>query len=114
MQGSHDVTEMIYPPKISYFVDNNNRQIVTNFTSVLFNTQAKALMDDGHLCTFRNVILASILNHNGALKVLTTEANMITFKLLQAEDVLSISSDTWKSRGEKVKEQHEIMNKVSR
>ena len=39
---------------------------------------------------------------------------MINVALLQAADVLGISSDTLKSWGEKVKEQHERMNKVSR
>ena len=105
---------MIYTPSISAFVKNNNRQIVTNFSSVLFNTQVKAVKYDGHICTFGNVILASLLQHNKALKVLTGEANMINVALLQAADVLGISSDTLKSWGEKVKEQHERMNKVSR
>ena len=96
------------------FVDKNNRQIVTNFASVLFNTQAKALNHDGHLCTFINVMLASIMQHKKALKGLAGEANTIFIALLQDEYVLSISSDTLKSWGEKFKEQHERMNKVSR
>ena len=87
---------------------------MTNFSSVPFNTQVKAVKHDGHICTFGNVILASLLQHNRAPKVLTGEANMITVALLQAADVLGISSDTLKSWGEKVKEQHERMNKVSR
>ena len=53
--------EMIYPPSISAFVDENNRQIVTKFVSVLFNTKVKALMHDVHLSTFRNVMYASLL-----------------------------------------------------
>ena len=39
---------------------------------------------------------------------------MINIALLQAADVLFISSDTYKSWREKVKEQHEIINKLSR
>ena len=82
---------MIYPPKISAFVDKNNIQIVTNFASVLFKTQVKSLKHDGHLCTFINVIPASLLQHNKALKGLAVEANMITVALFQAADVLYIS-----------------------
>ena len=58
---SHDLTALIYPPNTSAFVDDNNRQIVTKFASVLFNTQVKALKHDGHHCTFINVMLASLL-----------------------------------------------------
>ena len=54
LQGARDVTAMMYPPDISVFVDENNCQIVTNFESVLFNTQVKAFKHDSHLCTFRN------------------------------------------------------------
>ena len=32
------VTSMLYFPKLSAFVDDNNHQIVTNFTTVLVNT----------------------------------------------------------------------------
>ena len=110
---ARDVTAMIYPPNVSAFVDGKNRQIVTNFASVLFNTQVKALKHDGNICTFINFILASLLHHNEALKGLSGEANMITVAFLQAAYVLSISSDTLKEWGEKVKEQHERMNKVS-
>ena len=74
----------------------------------------KAIKHDGHLCTFINVILASLLHHNEAFKGLSVEANMITSAFLQAEDVLGMSSNNLKVRGEKVKEKHEIMNKVSR
>ena len=56
-QVEHGVTEMIYPPNISAFVDEGNRQIVTNLPSVLFNTQVKSLNHDGHICTFRTVII---------------------------------------------------------
>ena len=82
IQGEHGVTEIIYPPNISAFVDENNRQIVTNFTSVLFNTQVKALKHDGHFCTFRADILTSLLQHNKSLKIVAREANMITVPLL--------------------------------
>ena len=58
-------------------------------------------------------MLASLLHHNKSLKGLWGEANMITVVLLQAADVLSISSDNLKSWGGNFKEQHEIMNKVS-
>ena len=39
----HDVSAMIYPPNILYFVDKNKGQIVTKFAIVLFNTQVKHL-----------------------------------------------------------------------
>ena len=67
-QGAHDATEMIYTPNTSVSVDKNNRQTVMNFASVLFNTQVKSLKHDGHLCSFINVMLASLLQHNEALK----------------------------------------------
>ena len=70
-----------------------------NFTSVLFNTQVKSLKHDGHLYTFRNVLLDLILHHNKYIKDLAGEANMITFALLQAADVLGISSDALKAWG---------------
>ena len=37
---------------------------------------------------------------------------MITVALIQAEDILFVSSDSLKVREEKVREQHERMNKV--
>ena len=58
LQGARGVTAMIYPPNISAFFDKNNRQIVTNFASVLFNTQVKALKHDGHIFKFRNFMIA--------------------------------------------------------
>ena len=105
---------MIYPHSISAFVDNNNRQIVTNFASVTFNTQVKELKHDGNLCTFRNVLLSLLLQNKESLKGLSVEANMVTVVLLQCEYILFISSNTLKEWVEKVKKQHEIMNKVSR
>ena len=50
---------------------------MTNFDSVLFNTEVKALKYDGHHFTFRNCMLDSIIQHNEALKDLVVEANMI-------------------------------------
>ena len=76
---------------------------MTNFASVFFNTQVKALKHYGYLYTFRDVILASLLHHNEAFKGLSVEANMITVVLLQAAYVLGISSDNLKAWGEKVK-----------
>ena len=96
LQGERDVMEMIYPPNISAFVDYNNFQIVMKFASVLFNTKVKALKHDGHICTFRNVTLALILQHNEALKGISGEENMITVSLIQAADVLFIIPDTLK------------------
>ena len=87
---------------------------MTNFSSVLFNTQAKSLKHDGHICTFRHIVLASILYHNKSLQCLSREANMITVAFLQDADVLYIGADTLKSWGEKVKKQHDRMNKVTR
>ena len=73
---------MLHPPNISDFSDENNRQLVMNFVSVLFNTQVKALKHDGHICTFINVMLASLLQHNNDLKIISGEANIITVALL--------------------------------
>ena len=73
---------MIYPPNISVFVDDNKSQIVTNFASVIFNNQVKALKYDYHIYTFITVVLASIFQHNEALKVIIIEANIITDTLL--------------------------------
>ena len=42
-------------------------------------------------------MLALILQHNEALKYLKRESNMITIALLQAKDILGISSDTLKA-----------------
>ena len=74
-----------------------------NFASLLFNTQVKALNHDGHLCTFRNVMLDLLLQHNEALKGIVREEKMITVALLQAAYVLSIGSDSLKAQGEKFK-----------
>ena len=60
---------MIYPPRISAFSDDNNSKIGTNISSVLFNTQVKALGHEDHLCTFRNYVLASLPHHTEDLKV---------------------------------------------
>ena len=96
---------MLHPPNISAFSDENNRQLVMNFVSVLFNTQVKAIKHDGHLCTFKNVTLASLLQNNESLKGIPGEANMITVSLIQAADVLYISSDNMKEWVSNVKEQ---------
>ena len=82
MQGEHVLTAMVYPPNISAFVDKNSRQIVKDFVILLFNTQVKALKHDGHICTFINVMLASLLQHNNDLKIISGEANIITVALL--------------------------------
>ena len=91
LQGSHDLTSMIYTPNISPFVDKNNLQIVTKFASILFNTQVKALKHDDHLSTLRNITFALLMQNNEYLKGLAGEANMITIAFLQAADVLYIS-----------------------
>ena len=57
-QESCDVMVIIHAPNISVFVDDNNCQIVTKFSSVILNTQVKALRYDGHLCTFRRFTMA--------------------------------------------------------
>ena len=90
-QVARDVTAIIYPPNITSYVGKNNRHIVTNFASVIFNTQVKAFKHDVHLCTFRNFMLASKLQNDEALKGIEVEANMITVALLQYEDVSFIS-----------------------
>ena len=87
---------------------------MTSFASVLFNTQLKEIKHDRHLSKFRNVMLASLLQHNEHLKGLVGEANIITVAFIQYADVLSISSDTLKYWEEKVKEKQERMNKVPR
>ena len=113
LHGARDVTAMIYLPKILAFVDETNRQIVTKFESVLFNTQVKSLKHDGNLSAFRNVMLDLLMQHNKYLRGLAVEVNIIPVALLQAADFLGISSDTLKAFVEKVKEQHKRMNKVS-
>ena len=44
---ARDVTAMIYPPNISSFVYDSSRKILTNFASVILNTQVKSLNSDG-------------------------------------------------------------------
>ena len=61
LQVAWNETEMMHPPKISSFFDDNNHQIVNNFLSILFNTQLHALRRDDKICTFRNVMLDSLL-----------------------------------------------------
>ena len=92
--GSRNVMEIIYPPRITDFVDNNNPQIETNFASVIFKTQVKALRHDGHLCPFKFFMIASLLQHKKYLKCIVGEASMIKFSLLQSADVFGISLDT--------------------
>ena len=105
---------MIYPSNISDFFEENNRQIVTNFEILLFNTQVNALKCGVRICTFSNVMIASLLQYKKAIKFIAGEANIITVTFFQAASVLFISSDTLKVWGEKVKEQHKIINKGSR
>ena len=69
LQVARDAEASIYPPNISDFLDDNNRQIVTNLASVLLNTQVKELKHDGHFRTFINIMLALLLYHNGFLKI---------------------------------------------
>ena len=68
LQVAHDATSIIYPPNISDFLNDNNRQILTNLASVLLNTKVKELKHDGHLRTFINIILSLLLHHNEYLK----------------------------------------------
>ena len=63
----------------------------------------KSLKHDGHICTFRNVMIALLLNHNKALKCLSGDSNIITVVFLQSVYFLSIGSDYLKEWGEKVK-----------
>ena len=81
-QGEHGVTEMIYFPSISDFFDDTNCQIDMNFASVLFNTQAKAINHNGHLCTFRTIMIAPIMQHTKGSKIIAVEADMITVVLI--------------------------------
>ena len=80
-RGERGVTEMIRPPNILAFVDKNNPQPVRNVASVLFNTKVKSLKHYGHICTFRNVMLASLMHHNKALKFVALETNITTVSL---------------------------------
>ena len=66
---------MIYSTIISDLVDKNNHQIATNFASVLFNTQVKALRHNANISTLRNFMLASLMQHKKYLKGVTIEAN---------------------------------------
>ena len=68
LQGARDITAMIYPTNIPGFSDENNRKIVTTFSSVLFNTQVMAIKNDGHLFTLINVMLDFLLKCNKYLK----------------------------------------------
>ena len=52
-----------------------------NFPRVPFNTKLKALKNDGHLCELRTGMLALLLQHNKALKIIAGEENMITVPL---------------------------------
>ena len=61
MQGAHDATAIIYSLIVSSLDDDKNLQIVTNFASIIFNTQVKSLRHDYHIYSFRNVIIASLL-----------------------------------------------------
>ena len=63
------MTEMIYHLSMSAFVDDENCQIVSNFAIVLFNTQAKALIHDVHIYTFRKFMLDTLLQHKNILMV---------------------------------------------
>ena len=83
---------MIHPPKISYLVGDNNLQIVTKFSSVLFNSQVKALRHDDHIFTFRKFILASLLYHKKYLKDVIVDTKKITVALLQSADVFFVLS----------------------
>ena len=58
-----------------------------------------ALKHDGHFSTYRNVMLASLLQHKEDFKGLAGKVNMITVVLLKAVAVLGISSDTLKAWG---------------
>ena len=51
---------------------------MTNFKSVLFNTQLKSLSHDCRLSKFINIILALVVHHTEDLKVAVGEVNMIT------------------------------------
>ena len=87
MQSARYVISIRYPPKISALFDENNRQIVTNFASVIFNTQVKVLRNDDNLFTFINVILASLLQHKESFKGVALLENRITVILLHAADL---------------------------
>ena len=105
-QGSCHMAVIIYPPRISALVDDNNGQIVKKIASVLFNNKVKALMHNINLYTFRDFILAALLHHNKSLKGDSGKANTITVALLQAADVFCISLDTFKCWVRKVNEKH--------
>ena len=51
-------------PEYTTLFGKNKLPIVTNFSSVLFNTQVRALNNGGHLYKFINVFFASIMKHN--------------------------------------------------
>ena len=104
--------EIIYTTNISAFVDEKKLQIVKCFASVVLITQVKALRHEVNICTFINVIIVSLINHNKALNGKSGEENMITVALLQATDVFSIISDTLKDGVRKAKKKR--MKKVSR
>ena len=65
--------------------------MVTNVSSVIFNTQVNGIQNDGHPCSFKNVMLYFLLENKKYLKGISGEANMIKVALLQAADVLFLS-----------------------
>ena len=83
-----DVMAMIYTPIIYGFVYNKNRPTVINFECIIFNTQVEALRHSGHICTFRNRMLASLLHHNKTLKGVSGEGKMRTVALIQAANII--------------------------
>ena len=85
LQVACDVMVIIYTPKISAFVYDNNRQIVTNFVIVTFNTKVKAIKQDGHICNFIIVMFVFLLQNKKSFKGISGEANMITVAFIQAD-----------------------------
>ena len=70
--------------------------MVTNFVSVLFKTQVKAIWINGHNCTFINVMFDSLLQRKKYLKVVAVKAKIITDVFIQSADLFSIISNTLK------------------
>ena len=93
--------------------NNNNNNIVTNFASVLFNTQVKALRHDGHISIFRNFMFYSILHNNKSIKGVTGDNKIITVAFGSICRCFCIILDILKEWVRKVDKKHEIMNKIS-
>ena len=79
---------------------------MTNFASVLFNTQVKALSNYFHISTFSNGIFSILMHHNKALIFVSGEVDMIKVALIQSADIFCTILGTLKGWGSKFNDKH--------